>query len=214
MRFHDRRDAGRQLAEHVDGLGLDRPIVLALPRGGVPVAEEVAASLGVTFDVFVARKVGAPGHPEFGIGAVAEGSERLVLSDQARHFDLSDEDLASMAAAERAEIDRRTRAYRGNRGLPDVEGRDVVVVDDGLATGVTAEAAMRALSEGNPARLVLAVPVCAIPSAERLRAVAEMACLHQPDHFRAVGLWYEDFGQVTDDEVIRMLERSDAAVTR
>lgn len=215
MRFHDRRDAGRHLAEVVAELDLVDPVVLALPRGGLPVAAEVADVLGAALEVFVARKVGAPGHPEYGIGAVAEGSERIVLSDQAHVFRLSDEQLERMAAVELAEVERRVRTYRGDRQLEDVAGRDVVLVDDGLATGVTAEAALQALAQRQPGRLVLAVPVCARQSAERLGQLAEVVCVRQPEDFRAVGLWYDDFGQTTDAEVIDTLERhrSDAGAT-
>lgn len=208
MRFRDRGDAGRALAERVSGLGLEDPVVLALPRGGVPVAVELADELDAGVDVFIARKVGAPGHPEFGIGAVAEGSDRLVLSDQARHFRLSDDQLRAMARAELDEVDRRVRAYRGERSLPELEGRDVVVVDDGLATGVTAQAALEALAERGPERLVLAVPVCAGDTVIRLGEVAEVVCVHQPEQFRAVGLWYDDFEQVTDEEVMGVLDRA------
>lgn len=214
MRFKDRQHAGKALAERISALGLEDPIVLALPRGGVPVAMEVGAELGVPVDVFIARKVGAPTHPEFGIGAVAEGSERLVLSDQAQYLRLSDERLRSMARAELDEVDRRVRTYRGERPLPDMRGRNVVVVDDGLATGVTAQAALEALSERDPKRLVLAVPACAGDTVDRLSEIADVICVHVPAQFRAVGLWYENFDQVTDEEVIEMLDRAGTQVAR
>lgn len=212
MRFRDRRDAGRQLAEAVRDLDLDRPVLLALPRGGVPLAAEIGAVLDVPVEVFVARKVGAPGHPEYGIGAVAEGTDRLLLTEAAQRFHLSDDELRAMAEAEHREVDRRIQRYRGGRALPDLRDRDVVVVDDGLATGVTAEAALRSLTDHGPRRLVLAVPVCAADSADRLGGIAEVVCLHRPDQFRAVGLWYDDFGQVSDDEVLELLQHDGAGV--
>lgn len=205
--FHDRQDAGRRLAAAFSGEDLQSPVVLALPRGGVPVAYEVARALRAPLDVFVARKVGAPGHPEYGIGAVAEGSDHVVLSDAASHFALRDDELERMAAVEREEMRRRVDRYRRGRSLPDLDGHDVILVDDGLATGVTAEAALLALSEHPMRRLILAIPVCAAPSAERLGQLAEVVCLHRPEVFRAVGLWYEDFSQTTDDEVLDLLDR-------
>lgn len=207
QRFRDRHDAGQQLASALAEWDLRSPIVLALPRGGVPVAYEVAEALDAPLDVFVARKVGAPGQPEFGIGAVAEGSDHIVLTAAASRFALSDADLEQMADAERTEMRRRIERYREGRPLPDLEGRDVVLVDDGLATGVTAEAALRSLRDMPRGRLVLAVPVCAADSADRLSDLAEVFCLQRPAQFRAVGLWYENFGQTSDEEVLELLER-------
>ena len=199
---------GRHLADRLGELELESPIVLALPRGGVPVATEVASVLDAQLDVFVARKVGAPGRPEFGIGAVAEGSDRLVTTEHAASFALSDDELRSMADAERREIERRVTSYRPDRPFPVLRDRDVVVVDDGLATGVTAEAALVALSDHNPRRIVLAVPVGSDDAIERLSEFADVVCLSTPRDFRAVGLWYDDFDQVTDDEVIDLLRSS------
>lgn len=205
-RFLDRRDAGRQLASRLADAGLRTPLVLALPRGGVPVAYEVAKAFDAPLDVFVARKVGAPGHPEYGIGAVAEGTARLVLNDQAALFSLSESQLESIAADEQQEVRRRVSRYRGDRSLPELEGRDVVLVDDGLATGVTAEAALRALGGQQIRRLVLAIPVCASSSSERLSQFAEIVCLYSPPEFHAVGRWYDDFGQTSDEEVVELLD--------
>ena len=206
MRFRDRTDAGCRLAEQVAALALHRPVVLALPRGGVPVAAEVARALDATVDVFVARKVGAPGNPEYGIGAVAEGGGVVADDDALRRLGLSADDWAALVAAERAELVRRVERYRGHRALPHVAGHDVVLVDDGLATGVTAEAALVALRTLRPGRLVLAVPTCARPAADRLAAVADdVLCVDTPDPFYAVGQSYERFEQVGDDEVLALL---------
>ncbi|MEY2469571.1 MAG: putative phosphoribosyl transferase [Actinomycetota bacterium] len=206
MPFRNRSDAGRRLAHRLVELDLTEPIVLALPRGGVPVAAEVAVVLGCSFDVFVARKIGAPGHDEYGIGAVAEGRDEPVVSDAARQLGFSASDLAQLAATARRERDRRVQLYRGDRALPDVARRNVVVVDDGLATGVTAEAALTSLRQRDPARLVLAVPVCAPDTAARLRSIADdVVCVEAPERMVAVGRWYDDFAQTTDDQVLGLL---------
>ncbi len=202
-RFRDRRDAGRQLGERLAGMDLVAPIVLALPRGGVPVAYEVARALDAPLDVFVARKLGAPAHPELGIGAIAEDGGRVVDARSVQVLGVTERQLDEVEALERQELARRVARYRGERSLPDMTGRDVVLVDDGLATGVTAQAALQALRARRPRRLILAVPVCAPDTATRLAAGSADAvvCLQQPEAFRAVGLWYDDFSQTTDREV-------------
>ena len=206
MRFRDRIDAGGRLAERVRELGLADPVVLGLPRGGVPVAAMVAASLGAPLDVFVARKVGAPGHPEYGIGAVAEGGGVVAHPAALAALRLSREDFASLARREERELARRVRQYRGDRALTPIAGRDVVLVDDGLATGVTAEAALGALRPHGPRTLVLAVPVCAPETARRLAALADrVVWVLAPDTFSAVGQWYDEFGQTSDQEVVALL---------
>jgi putative phosphoribosyl transferase len=206
MRFRDRRDAGRRLAERLVELTMDEPVVLALPRGGVPVAVEVAHRLGAPVDVFVALKIGMPGHEELGIGAVAEGWEGSVRSERAGLLGVGRAELGELTAAARREVRRRVQAYRGDRPLPGLSARDVIVVDDGLATGITAVAALRALRERQPGRLILAVPVC---SPEGLGRAAEDAdrvmCVLRPAVFRAVGPWYRDFRQISDDEIHRLL---------
>jgi len=207
MRFHDRVDAGRRLADALGARDLRGAVVLALPRGGVPVGAQIAEAIGAPLEVFVARKIGAPGRPEYGIGAIAEGGAPLFDPWAVRALGLSDEHLAELAEAEVRELERRVRRYRGGRPLPPLDGRHVVLVDDGLATGVTAEAALRSLRDHGVTRLTLAVPVCAPDSSERLRDLAEVVCLWRPADFRAVGLWYEEFGQTGDDEVLAALAR-------
>jgi putative phosphoribosyl transferase len=204
--FGDRREAGRLLGARLAEEAFANPHVLALPRGGVPVAYEVALALTAPLDVFVARKVGAPGREELGIGAIAEGSDELVVSETARAIGLTAHQLEALANKERIELDRRVEQYRAGAPLPELAGRDVILVDDGLATGVTAEAALRALRRREPRLLVLAAPVCAPDTARRLTSVADrVVCLAAPVAFYAVGLWYEDFSQTSDAEVVDLL---------
>lgn len=207
MRFADRLEAGRRLAERLQPWKEKNPLVLGLPRGGVPVAWEVARALDAPLDVAVARKIGAPGQPELGIGAIAPGvtviDESMLLL-----LGLRDRDLQATIEDETAELHRRLLLYRGVDRLPEIQGRTVLLVDDGLATGVTTRAASRSLRRLHPAELVLAVPVCAPESAASLRTeVDELICLHRPEAFHAVGLWYDDFTQTSDREVLALLER-------
>lgn len=215
IRFADRTDAGKRLAEQLRSLGLSDPVVLALPRGGVPVAFEVATALGSPLEVFVARKIGAPGQPERGIGAIAEEGGQAVDHHALHILGLSSQHFQTMVAGERLELERRVRRYRSGRPLPSLTRRDVVLVDDGLATGVTAEAALHALRSQRPRRLVLAVPICASATAARLQAMAdEVVCVLSPSDFHAVGLWYDNFEQTTDAEVLDLLERATGTSTR
>jgi putative phosphoribosyl transferase len=211
MRFLDRRDAGRQLAGRLAEVGLAQPLVLALPRGGVPVAYEIAVALGVPLEVFVARKIGAPGHEELGIAAIAEGLDAPVSTALVGQLGLTDADLEALATREHETVARRVERYRAGRALPALADHDVVLVDDGLATGVTAEAALRALRRCRPRRLLLAVPICSADTAERLRREADdVVCMFSPDAMYAVGMWYLDFTQTSDTEVIALLEQSRA----
>ena len=208
MRFHDRQDAGRQLADRL-GEYANRPdvLVLALPRGGVPVGAEVASRLGAPLDVWLVRKLGVPGYAELAMGAVAAGGIQVLNDDVIESLHIAGPTVAQVAARERAELDRRARAFRGERPLPDVRGRTVILVDDGLATGSTMEAAIAAVRRLEPAAIVVAVPVGARDTCDRLSHVADrMVCLLSPGLFRAVGEWYLDFSETTDEEVRRLLE--------
>jgi putative phosphoribosyl transferase len=187
-------------------------LVLALPRGGVPVAREVANALAAPLDVLVTRKIGYPRQPELGVGAIAEGGEPVYDDEFLRRLGLSRGDLAPVVARERAELDRRVRVYRGGRPPPDVAGRVVILVDDGLATGVTARAALRSLRSRSAGQTVLAVPVAAPSSAAAmLREADSVVALALPETFRAVGEWYVSFGQLTDSDVLELLDRGGEA---
>jgi predicted phosphoribosyltransferase len=210
MRFRDRTEAGRLLAEGLERYrGEPNVIVLALPRGGVPVAYEVAQALHAPLDVFVVRKLGAPGHEELAIGAIASGGTRVVNERVVRELGLDEGAVARAAAAEQRELARRERIYRGDQAPVDVEGCTVILIDDGLATGATMRAAALALRERNPARLVVAVPVAAKQTCDEFRDdVDEVVCALTPEPFFAVGAWYEDFAQTSDDEVRQLLQRA------
>ena len=207
--FEDREDAGRRLAERLARYRDERPVVFALPRGGVPVGYEISRSLGAPLDVFVARKLGAPGQPEFGIGAVAPGGVRVLNANVVERLGIPADYLEAVTRKETAEVERRLRHFRGGRPEPEVRGRTVILVDDGLATGVTAQAAVEALRRLEPRRLVLAAPVCAAQTAERLGPeVDELVCLTEPPDLGAIGFWYRNFEQTSDEEVIGLLERA------
>ena len=208
MLFRDRQDAGQQLAASLLGHRSEGVLVLALPRGGVVVAHEIAHSLGAPLEVFVVRKLGAPGQPELGVGAIAEGGEVLVDAASIRSLHVKDAELAAIAAEESVELARRAALYRQGRPLPSIAGRAVILVDDGVATGVTARAAIRALRPLAPRKLILAAQVMAAASAEELHGeVDELVCLRAPESFGAVGAWYEQFPQTTDAEVLGLLGR-------
>jgi putative phosphoribosyl transferase len=208
--FDDRRDAGRQLAEAARGYAAENPIVLALPRGGVPVAYEVAKALGAPMDLVFVRKIGAPGHPEYGIGAVVDGDHpQVVLNDVAGQLGIPAAYVEEQKQRELREIERRRRAYLGDRAPLTLNGRTVMVVDDGIATGGTVRASLRALRGADVRRLILAVPVAAADTIESLRPEAdEILCLATPEPFYAVGLYYRDFEQTGDAEVVRLLAQA------
>lgn len=212
MTFTDRADAGRRLAARLEPYRRDRndqPVVIGLPRGGVVVAAEVARLLEAPLDVVVVRKLGAPDYPEFAIGAIARGE--TVLNEEIDPASLPPGYLDRVIATETRELERREALYRGGRAAVPVAGRTVLVVDDGLATGSTAAAAVRALRHAGARRIVLAVPVAAPDSAQRLARLAdEVVCLATPADFRAVSLWYRSFGQTSDEEVVELLQRASA----
>jgi putative phosphoribosyl transferase len=204
--FSDRREAGRALAGLVCDLSLPDPLVLAVPRGGVPVADEVAAALGAPLDVFVARKIGAPHQREFAIGAVAEGGTVFFDELAVRSLGLSPGRRGQLAEAAQQELARRVERYRGARALPDVRGKSVVLVDDGVATGRTIRAALTSLHAHEPGRLVLATPVCAPETAAELHEFADdVISVLLPGRLIAVGAWYADFRQTCDSEVTDIL---------
>ena len=212
-RFHDRRDAGRQLAALLDSYaGRADVIVLALPRGGIPVGYEVAQALGAPLDVFVVRKLGVPGYEELALGALASGGARVINDDVVRMYRISRDLLDDVTRMERAELERREHQYRGDRPFPELAGKTIILVDDGLATGATMRAAVAAVREKAPARVVVAVPVSAAETCAAFRGIAdEIVCALTPEAFHAVGLWYENFAQTTDDEVRELLARARAA---
>ena len=206
MPYRDRVEAGRILATHLRDLAGPGTLVIGLARGGVPVAAEVARALGAPLDVMVARKLGAPGNPEFGVGAVAPGGVRVVDEGSLHMLGMLPEQLDQVIHDEEQEMERRLLLYRGDPRAPDVRGKTVILVDDGLATGVTAHAALDSLRAQRPRWLVLAVPVGAPDSVQRLARLADkVVCPEQPEDFRAVGLWYDDFAQTTDEEVLAAL---------
>jgi len=211
-RFRDRTEAGRLLAERLRGYaGRDDVVVLALPRGGVPVAYEVTKELGAPLAVFVVRKLGVPGYKELAMGAIASGGVVVLDEGLVRRLGISRTQLEEAIAREAQELERREVAYDGRRGPPKLEGKTVILVDDGLATGSTMRAAAMAVRELNPARLVVAVPVAAAETCDDFRNVVdEVVCDVTPRPFHAVGLWYENFSQTSDDEVRELLERAEA----
>jgi putative phosphoribosyl transferase len=209
--YADRAEAGRVLGELLATYaGRSDVIVLALPRGGVPVAFEVAGALGTPLDVFLVRKLGAPGQEELAMGAIASGDVVVMNDDVVQALKIPREVVEMEVASERQELARREAIYRGGRPPRDVRGKTVILVDDGLATGSTMRAAVAAVRRQEPARIVVAVPIGARSTCDEVKKVAdECICAITPDHFRAVGLWYDDFEQTDDDEVCSLLAQSD-----
>ena len=210
MSFENRSDAGRRLAHALVRYRAERPVVLALPRGGVPVAAEVAVVLDAPLDLLFVRKIGVPAQPELAMGAVADGGAPLIVrnEDVLQFAGVSEQEFAAVARRELAEIDRRRRAYVGGRSAVEVAGRTVIVVDDGVATGATTRAGLKAVRARHPQRLVLAVPVAPTDALARLRADADdVVCLEDYQDFSAIGFFYRDFRQINDEEVIDILRR-------
>jgi len=210
MIFRDRKDAGRQLAARLKAYA-DHPdvLVLALPRGGVPVAYEVAQELDAPLDVFLVRKLGVPGHEELAMGAIASGGVRVINDEVVRYLGIPEVVIDAVAANEQRELERRERAYRGDRPVPDVIGQTVILIDDGLATGATMRAAIASLRQAAAARVIAAVPVGAMSTCRKIGQEAdELVCLHTPEPFYGVGQWYSDFSQTSDEEVLALLARA------
>lgn len=210
MPFKNRADAGNKLAKALAGYKAERPVILALPRGGVPVAAEVAAALDAPLDLILVRKIGVPFQPELAMGAVVDGSAPIVVrnEDVIKLAGIDESDFKAVGDSELAEIERRRRRYLGNRDRVEVDGRTVIVIDDGIATGATTRAALRATRTRNPKKLVLAVPVAPTESLAELRADADdVICLEDHEFFGAIGAYYSDFRQISDQEVIDILKR-------
>lgn len=213
--FRDRSEAGDRLADRLAGEGYADPIVLALPRGGVPVAARVAARLGVPVHVLVSRKLGVPFHRELGFGAISEGGALWIDRGTVGLLGLRGEDVEAVVSREAEEVKRRVAAYRGGAPLPKLAGRTVVLVDDGIATGGTMRAAIEAVQRHGPGRVIVAVPVAAAETARELRPlVDEMVCVEEPTTLMAIGLWYRHFPQLEDREVLRWLGGGEGEAAR
>lgn len=210
MRFRDRIEAGRALAERLsEYANRDDVTVLALPRGGVPIAFEVAQALGAPLDVFPVRKLGVPGREELAMGAIASGGVTVLNRSIIRELNIDEEDIATAVERESVELRRREQLYRGNRPPLDVAGRTVLLIDDGLATGATMKAAVEAVRELDPAEVIVAVPVAAAETCADLAELADHTiCAHTPEPFFSVGYWYENFQPTTDEEVRDLLDRA------
>jgi putative phosphoribosyl transferase len=209
--FLNREDAGRRLAQRLEKYKGADTIILAVPRGGVVVAYQVAKALGAPLDVVIPRKIGAPGQPELAIGAVGENGVCVLDEEIIRYLGVSETYIRQEAERQRQEIERRWKLYRGDRPFPDVKGKTVILIDDGIATGYTTIAAVRVIRNKQPAKIVLAVPVAPIDSIAKLRSeVDEIVVLETPEPFFAVGAWYQEFGQTSDEEVIKLLKQADS----
>jgi putative phosphoribosyl transferase len=212
-KYIDRKEAGIVLAKHLkDYVNQLNAIVLALPRGGVPVAFEVAKALSIPLDIFVVRKLGVPGHEELAMGAVASGGTVVFNEQLMSQLNLDKSSIDAVLQSEQKELVRRERLYRGNRPFPELSGKTIILVDDGIATGSTMQAAVMALRKHKPASIIIAVPVAAYATCEEMATLVDkIICPLRPINFYAVGLWYEQFSQTADSEVIELLEKSNSA---
>jgi putative phosphoribosyl transferase len=208
--FRDRREAGKKLAQKLAGYAGRRDVtILALPRGGVPVAYEVALALNAPLDIFLVRKLGMPGREELAIGAIASGGVRVLNQDIIRLLSIPDEVVEFIARRETQELERREKLYRGGRAMPEIKDRMIILIDDGLATGASMRAAVEGVRAQHPARIVIAVPTAAIETYDALQEeVDEIVCVMTPEPFFGVGYWYQDFSQVTDEEVRNLLQEA------
>lgn len=207
--FKDRQQAGAKLAEALRKYAPVKPLILALPRGGVPVGFEISKGLNAPLDVIITRKLGTPGNKELGVGAISEGGTKILDRNMLEQTGLTEEDLGEVVKQEQSELLRRIKLYRGNRPLPEVKNKAVILVDDGLATGVTAKAAIASLKKLNPKKIIFASPVCSYGVAQELGfLVDDFVCLKVPSNVYAIGYWYEDFDQVSDEEVLGLLKQS------
>ncbi|HVT62191.1 MAG TPA: phosphoribosyltransferase [Legionellaceae bacterium] len=209
-RFVDRREAGIILAGYLkDYIRLPNSIVLALPRGGVPVAYEIAQALSIPLDILIVRKLGVPGHEELAMGAIASDDTVILNEKLLNQLDIDQSSVNTILQKEQEELVRRAHLYRGNRTFPTLNGKTIILVDDGIATGATMQAAVSSLRKHTPASIIIAVPVAAQETCEEMaKIVDQVICPLQPIHFYAVGMWYEHFSQVSDKEVIELLEKS------
>jgi len=207
--FNDRAHAGQLLAQELQSFEKQKDtLILALPRGGVPVAFEIAKGLKVPLDVFLVRKLGVPGHKELAMGAIALGGVRVFNEDIIKSMGISDTDIERVTALETQELERRNKRYRGRRSIPKIKGQTILLIDDGIATGATMRAAIKALRVLAPKEIIVAVPVAAISSREEFEGLVEgFYCLETPTPFYAIGAWYRDFEQMEDEEVIELLSR-------
>lgn len=208
MIFENRSSAGKKLAEKLKKYQNKNVIVLALPRGGVPVGYEIAKLLASPFDIIVSRKIGAPQNPELGIGAISENNVSLINKRIVSLLNISQNQIENTIKKEKKELARRIRLYRNKRNLPDLSGKTVILVDDGLATGVTAQAAIRSIKKLKPEKIIFAAPVCAHESVKQLKLdVNDIVCLYTPSVLQAIGIYYKNFQQVTDQEVVRLINK-------
>ncbi|MGC1182348.1 phosphoribosyltransferase [Legionella sp.] len=213
-KFIDRKEAGIILAEYLkDYINLPNIIVLALPRGGVPVAYEIVQALSVPLDILIVRKLGVPGHEELAMGAIASGDTVIFNKKLLNQLDIDQSSIDTILQREQQELVRREHLYRGNRNFPTLKGKTIILVDDGIATGATMQAAVSSLRKHTPASIIIAVPVAARETCEEMaKIVDQVICLMQPINLYAVGIWYENFSQVSDKEVIELLEKSNSII--